>query len=426
MIIKKITAPTIREAILQVKRELGDDAVILKTRKIVKPRFSILNSSKGSRGKRGLLDFMGREQVEITAATKDYDLSAHQPEQTRETRALQFSTPDLNPKLPQQETNLNSRPNPANYPLAQETRQRHAKVSEKVAEDLASVKNTLAYIAEKLQFQELASLPAPLAAVCRDLINRGVEERLVKKFAMECAHGTSNQELGEPASLKGKMSAMISNCIRESPMAKPQAGRRPRVIAVVGPTGTGKTTTLVKMATNEEILGRQKVAFVSADTYRIAAVEQLKTFAAIAAIPVGVVYSPEEMPETLGHFKDRDYVLIDTAGRSQNHLDQLLELRQFMQRAAPDEIHLVLSVTTKHRDLLDIIGKFDAVGADRFIFTKLDESASLGTIVNIAHEMPKPIAFVTFGQSVPGDIAIAKASHLAGMIMSGRPFLARS
>jgi len=176
------------------------------------------------------------------------------------------------------------------------------------------------------------------------------------------------------------------------------------------------------MATNEKIWGQRKVAFISADTYRIAAVEQLKTFAAIASIPVRVVYSPDEMPEALGNLRDRDYVLIDTAGRSPNHMDHLLELRQFMQKAAPDEIHLVLSVTTKPRDLLDIIGKFNTVGVDRFTFTKLDESSTPGTIVNIAAETSKPVAFVTFGQRVPGDIAAANAGHLAEMIMfGGRP-----
>jgi flagellar biosynthesis protein FlhF len=192
------------------------------------------------------------------------------------------------------------------------------------------------------------------------------------------------------------------------------------VIALVGPTGVGKTTTLLKMATNPQIFGRRNVAFISADTYRIGAVEQLRTFSSIARVPLSVVYSPTDISQALQNFGNQDLILIDTTGRSQNKPDHMIELRQFMQRASPDEIHLVLSATTKYKDILDIIQKFDSIGANRIAFTKLDETKTVGTMLNVSHYVKKPISYLTDGQNVPGDIALAKANRIADMIMSGR------
>jgi flagellar biosynthesis protein FlhF len=201
------------------------------------------------------------------------------------------------------------------------------------------------------------------------------------------------------------------------------------VIALVGPTGVGKTTTLAKLATHADLYGRKRVALVSADTYRIAAVEQLKTFAAIANIPMEAVYRPGDIGRAIERFGDRDVILIDTAGRSQNDGGSLRELAAFMEYAGADEVHLVLSMSTRLEDQLDVISKFSAADPKALIFTKLDETTNYGMILNVCYHLspltplnkggnkkPMPISLLTCGQNVPDDVARPSQAQLVRLV----------
>jgi len=184
----------------------------------------------------------------------------------------------------------------------------------------------------------------------------------------------------------------------------------------VGPTGVGKTTTIAKIAGNLIFPHRKRIAFISADTYRLAAADQLRMYGDILKIPVEIVYSSNEMKEKVDMHLDRDLILIDTAGRSQRNSMQISELIAFLDSAVPHEIHLVLSATTKFTDLIDILEKFEPVNYNKIIFSKLDESTRFGNILNVSSRTDIPISYLTTGQSVPDDIELCDSSKLAKLI----------
>ncbi len=189
-----------------------------------------------------------------------------------------------------------------------------------------------------------------------------------------------------------------------------------RVAVLIGPTGVGKTTTIAKLAANFALVAGKKVGVITIDTYRIAAVDQLKTYADIIGIPIQVAYSPKELREAITKMHDRDLILIDTAGRSQNNEIQIAELRNYLE-GLNVEIHLVLSATTKEADIEDVIRVFGVLPIDRIIVTKLDETTSHGVILQACSLANVPIAFLTTGQGVPEDIEVADGQRIAELIL---------
>ena len=197
-----------------------------------------------------------------------------------------------------------------------------------------------------------------------------------------------------------------------------------RQIFVQAPTGVGKTTTIAKIASSFKLEHEAKVAFITADTYRIAAVEQLNTYASIIDCPVSVVYSVEDMDKSLTDYKDYDLILIDTAGRSHKADDQMDELKSFIEQVVQRkdefdfESYLTLSVTTKYKDLKSIADKYDDVDWS-IIFTKLDETCSLGNILNLRMLTDRPLAYTTSGQNVPNDIEVINEQWIAKQLLGG-------
>jgi len=189
-----------------------------------------------------------------------------------------------------------------------------------------------------------------------------------------------------------------------------------RIVALVGPTGVGKTTTIAKIAANFSLIGAKSVGLVTIDTYRIAAVEQLKTYAEIIGIPVRVAYSPKELKDAIGRMQDRDLILIDTAGRSQNNYLQITELKNHLV-GIEAEVHLVMSATTKPQDVDEIVKAFAQVSIDRVIITKLDETTTYGVILQTCERTKAPLSFVTTGQGVPEDIDVATNEKIAQLIL---------
>ena len=185
--------------------------------------------------------------------------------------------------------------------------------------------------------------------------------------------------------------------------------RGPMVVAFVGPTGAGKTTTIAKLAATCRLGGnRRRVSIITADTYRIAAVEQIRTFADIVHAELHVVFSPDEVPATMAACVGDDLVLVDTAGRSRRNGASMDELKILLDRLRPDETHLVLSATTKDSDLFDTVERYRAVGGNRLLFTKLDETDRVGNVFNAAAVSELPVSFLAAGQNVPDDIEVAQ------------------
>jgi flagellar biosynthesis protein FlhF len=201
-------------------------------------------------------------------------------------------------------------------------------------------------------------------------------------------------------------------------------GRR-KVVALVGPTGVGKTTTIAKLAANFRLRDGIRMGLVTVDTYRIAAVEQLRTYAEIIDLPMKVVTGPNEMSRALAELRGMDLVLIDTAGRSPKDEPRIQELRQLLEEAEVDETHLVLSLTASTRSLEAGVEKFAAAGVTSLILTKLDEALGMGGLLSIARKVPLPISYVTTGQDVPDDIETASARRLSRLILGEDRLTAR-
>ncbi len=187
-------------------------------------------------------------------------------------------------------------------------------------------------------------------------------------------------------------------------------------VALIGTTGVGKTTTIAKLAARYALLERKRVALLTIDAYRIAAVEQLKTYSQIIDIPIYVAQETEEIAGILEACRDFDLLLVDTAGRSQLNARQVMELKPFLE-ALQCETHLVLSASTKEEDLLETARRFTATRVDRLIFTKLDETNSYGSLLNVADKTGIPLTYLTTGQRVPEDIEVAKGSAIAELIL---------
>ena len=190
-----------------------------------------------------------------------------------------------------------------------------------------------------------------------------------------------------------------------------------RVVAFIGTTGVGKTTTLAKIAAHFVLEQNLKGALITADTYRISAVEQLKKYAEILGLPVEVVYSAADLRKAITRHRSKDFVLVDTAGRSQYNEFQMDELKELLMAHPRMEKHLVVSATTKEQDAAEIIDRFSVCAPNRIIFTKTDETRSIGMVLNLLAQRELPLSFLSNGQSVPDDIIPATAERLAELLL---------
>ena len=204
----------------------------------------------------------------------------------------------------------------------------------------------------------------------------------------------------------------------DSTLRRSDSGR-PFTLALVGPTGVGKTTTIAKLAAALKLRHAKKVGLVTSDTYRIAAVEQLRTYANIIGLPLKIAHSPEDMAAACEAHADCDVILVDTAGRSQHDADRLDELRRQRDAAQPHQTHLVLAANACESVLLRAAERFRALQPDRLLITKLDEAVAFGPVVNVATRIGLGLSFVTTGQEVPDHIERARAERLARMVLDG-------
>ncbi len=364
MKVKVFTAGNIQDAMAQVKSDLGRDAVILHTRR----------SRKG-----GFLGFFGKETVEVMAA---------------------LDTPPPAP-LPERKA--------VAHTVAAQRGEEDAKVTALQLE-IATMRKMVEQVLAKLPRQEKHASPLYDLLMKND-IAAAIAENLVQGLP-EDGPLTGNN----PAFVRQLLVERLMNYLqRVEGIVAPETGCK--VVAFIGPTGVGKTTTIAKLAANFTFGQGLKVAVVTADTYRISAVEQLKTYADIIDVPLEIVYTPDEMKAALFRHRDKRLVFIDTAGRSPRNQYQLAELQALLAVDPYIETHLVLSATTKYADALDAVNRFSVCSPQKFLFTKLDEATNLGTVFNLLYQFPTTLSYVTIGQNVPDDIELANPAKLANMVL---------
>jgi flagellar biosynthesis protein FlhF len=254
------------------------------------------------------------------------------------------------------------------------------------------------------------------------LLRQDVEEDIAAELMDQLRLSLAGMEQPDSKVIADRLCDLIASRIHvaapETPTTAPTG--RPWVIALIGPTGVGKTTTLAKLAANYKLRNNCRVGLVTLDTYRIAAVEQLRTYAEIIEVPLRTVQSAGDLHQAVHGMPDVDVVLIDTAGRSQNDQPRLNELRAMIAAAGADEVHLLISATANRRCARNVLDRFGSLGATRIVLTKLDEAESYGTILSFSAEPEAPLSFVTTGQDVPDDIEPADPWQLAQRILKGR------
>jgi flagellar biosynthesis protein FlhF len=296
-----------------------------------------------------------------------------------------------------------------------------AEPPEAMQQELTAIKTMVSQVLQRQSVSRRspgADLPGSLFDMYLELIGQDLSEEITDRIMTAVRAEVADDILDSDAVRK----AVLRHLADLVPVADPTIPRRspdarPLTIALIGPTGVGKTTTLAKLAASFKLRHQRHVGLVTCDTYRIAAVDQLRTYASIIGLPLEVALTPGEMNRAAQRLSDCDVVLIDTAGRGPNDTARLGELQQVLAAADPHEVHLVLSSTASERVLLREAEAFAEVGADRIVLTKLDEAVSFGVLVNVMQSVGKALSFITTGQEVPDHIEEGRSRRLAELVL---------
>jgi flagellar biosynthesis protein FlhF len=440
MQIKKFEAPTIQEALDSIKRELGPEAIILQTKRNRKG-FGLLNGSsvevtaaisdrsiqKKSYVDKKLLD-ANRSPLHSMTASQQADVLDHAFDRNQDRRSKNArqagSAPEQRRYIDIDPTEIPS----ASYSSPKlkagpSTVEEEVKYLKRMIEELkmAQAESHSNQASAQITTQILGT-PALMDAF-ENLILAGMDRRyalgLVKKTAFELGPDESN----DPELVLDQVTFELMSATEVmSPLGNLTAGSRgidgPLCIALVGPTGVGKTTTLAKIA-SQAILNRSlRVGLVNLDAYKVAAIDQLATYAKILNVPFRSASTPNELKSALEDFKSLDLVLIDTTGRSQRDIESLKEMNQLLQTLEISvQTHLVVSVTTRDTELYDTANRFSVFKPQALIVSKLDEASCFGAIHNMSQRAKLPLSYFTTGQRVPEDLEESTRDRVAALIM---------
>lgn len=409
MIVKKFEAQTETEAVMKAREELGAQAVVLNVKTIKQ---------------RGFFRLLKKDKVEITAALEEKDF-----------------VQEINDKKPAASPAAVSRPKGKIdfradekldiIPSSDEIERKLDNLSEMLKNTIKENKEEkTSDKAEDKSFNDETDDPRQRAMnnnikTLRLVYNKLIDNEVDEKYANDIVNEIENS-LKKESSIDSILAGIYQKIILKLGEADTiKIGDRRKVVFFVGPTGVGKTTTIAKIASKYKINEHKKVAFITSDTYRIAAVEQLNTYANILDIPVRVIYTEEELQNALDEFKKFDLILVDTAGRSHKNKEQratAVHMYNSVNKEANDidtEVYLVLSVTTKYKDLVSIAKAYDKLGSYKLLFTKLDETGALGNILNIKILTGAHLSYTTAGQNVPDDLETINVQKLAKQLLGG-------
>lgn len=367
MRVKKFSANDNQEALMKVKNELGSDAIILYQRRIKQ---------------KGFLGFFKKPMIEVVAAKEDVSIK-------------------------KQDKSHNKYKSPVEILQNKIVDSKRAEIRDKsISEEVNQIKSMLNTVINKMSQQELPGLIKNLQSQeISKLFNRLKEQELDKELIEEILQqyiALQDKKAGENNE-KELMRNVIRNVVDKYVIPHKLKGDR-KTMFFIGPTGVGKTTTIAKLAAYYTLTEGKTVGLVSADTYRIAAVEQLKVYSDILNLPLEVIYKSNEIHFAMEKLKSQDLIMIDTAGRSHRNKEQVMELRELLNEIKEKDVYLVMSCTSKNNDIKEIIKTYSFLKEYNIIFTKVDEATAFGTILNTAKETQQPISYITTGQSVPDDI----------------------
>jgi len=381
MDLQTFTAPTLAMALAQVKARLGGDAVILQTRTYTEKRWMGLSRSN---------------RVEITAGKR---LPAYRP------KSRMAPPPEPPKKSATPDLGLMNTAVASNALVMGLTR------------DVGELRGLVNELVRETRAGKTPAVHPDLLEHYANLIKNQVADELASKIVEDLKSGVRGDGLKNPNFVREKIAERIEKMLPVSGPITPTKKGSAHVVALIGPTGVGKTTTIAKIAANMKLRENRRVGLVTIDTYRIAAVDQLNKYAEILGAPLKTAATPAELAAAIEELSHLDCILIDTAGRSPHDALKLSELKNFLQAAKPDEVHLVLSSTASQCCIERAIEQFGMARFDKIIFTKLDEAVHVGVVFNVIHKVNKALSYVTTGQDVPDDIEAGHGRKLAKLIL---------
>jgi flagellar biosynthesis protein FlhF len=408
MIIKKFQGKTEAEAVENAKKELGNGIVIMNVRNVKK---------------KGLFSFLRQQLVEVTVALEEEPVRPTGiPEPNRNLTDAIANIRSVSEKSLQQEAAEKKEQNNSD-----EKRTDSAAIEEKLDSLHFLLEQQMQKPEEKTEDKAEDTEeepPSEMEQFMKLLYNTMLENEVNEKYANQII-----DEIEKSNKPNMPFDYALSNIYQKMILkfGKPEgvtpAAQGPKMIFFIGPTGVGKTTTIAKIASRFCVDGGRKVALLTADTYRIAAAEQLRTYANILEVPFRIIYSVEEISQAMRDFKDYDYILVDTAGHSHQNTEQkevMKELIHSVDGILEKEVFLVLSATTKYRDLLSIADTYSDMTDYKLIFTKLDETTTLGNLLNLKLYTGAPLSYVTCGQNVPDDIEDFNPQKTVKRLLGGK------
>jgi len=386
MRVKKYVVDTLPDAVALIRQELGNDAIII-------------NSKEIKVG--GFLGLFRKKKVEVFAAIETA-VSKPAPQQRKTGPSTDV---DMAVEQVLQMANRNGIPIKAPEAPAQPAVQSFAAAnSEREQFILDEIRELKAHMVKMTKQQrDYAELSSELLMLKERLIDQEVAEEHID----ELVHSIHEQQLNEKKAFsKQEVWELAGSRLKERllPHIAEELNSEARVIGFVGPTGVGKTTTIAKLAAEQALKKGRKVGFITSDTYRIAAVDQLRTYANILNIPIEIVFSSMDLTKAYKNLSDKELIYFDTAGRNFKNELHVSEVNSLLQSNEAAEMLLVLSMTSKSKDMAAVAEQFSGYGVRKVLFTKLDETTSVGAILNTVLAFNLKVTYITSGQNVPDDI----------------------
>lgn len=406
MKVKRYVGETAQEAMQKVKSDLGRDAIILTTRKI---------------RKKGLVGLFTKPLIEVVASIDSDISSGMRPNKAQEIKPpAQYIKAEYNNGANSFISELNANIQAQKSTAGENAKQKQSHDDkELIQKDFVELKNMLSkvYDAVKVDYEN-SKLSDIAKKYLKNLEDYDVDKMIINEVKEKLIETLDSEKQQSDTIVRDTIYNTLSKYIKEpEPFT---FTKDKKVIIVIGPTGVGKTTTIAKLAANMVLTEKKKVGLITSDTYRIAAVEQLKTYSEIIGVPLSIIYTPGEILNAIENYSNMDLILVDTAGRSHKDKYQLMELKTLIKSSIDYEIYLVMSATTKFSDCIEIIKNYSFLDDYKLLFTKLDETSAFGVILNVAYITKKPIAYITTGQSVPDDIEIADISKIVNCLLGDK------
>lgn len=430
MIIKKFQAKTEEAALELARKELGSGIVVMNVKKVKK---------------KGLFSIFKPQQVEVTVALEEEEKQnfreavakvseiARQSEAAGNTRSAKTE-----PEQPAKQGKAEPGPQPEKQRQQEKQRQPEkntqtidSRQESAIEEKLSTLQNLLEKQIGSTQEEEKESEGeekkedsnvAFFHLLYKMLLDNEIEETYANQLVEEL-DGSVKPDMPIDYLLSVVYQKMVLKFGQTKTIQSAEKG--PKLVYFIGPTGVGKTTTIAKIASRLSVVEKKKIVLLTADTYRIAAAEQLRTYANILEVPFRIIYTPQEIRTAIEDYAAYDYIFVDTSGHSQKNTDQrddTLALLRAADGQAEKEVYLVVSATTKYRDLLNIADTYQKLTDFRLVFTKLDETQCQGNLFNLRLHTDAPMSYVTCGQNVPHDIGEFDAQKTVKLLLGGNQF----